>query len=146
MKQVAKCLFTVEHLCKHLRRDSCKIFVSFSPKWLCGVCCFDLAHCTNFRSDGYGKRILNELYMVRRCMKKTLFNRKIRNVRVLDTLGSLTGKNTAEELLASMRVITAKDIVHLIDSGYAALAHGLVREVLSSQSRRAKAASCVTRA
>jgi hypothetical protein len=63
-EQVEKGLFTVEHLYKNLHTDSCKIFFSPSLRWLCGVCCFDLAH----------KRILNELYRVRRCMKKTLID------------------------------------------------------------------------
>ncbi len=126
--QVEKCLFTLDHLCKHLRRDSWKIFVSSSPRWLCGACCFDLSHCTNFRSDGYGRKLLNELYRVRRCMKKTLFDSKIRQARVLDTLGALTGKNTVDEQLSGMRAITSKDNVHLTDKGYAALAQGLVRE------------------
>jgi hypothetical protein len=126
--QVEKCLFTLDHLCKHLRRDSWKIFVSPSPRWLCGACCFDLAHCTNFRSEGYGRKLLNELYRVRRCIKKTLFDSKIRQARVLDTMGALTGKNTVEEQLSGMHAITAKDNVHLTDKGYAALAQGLVRE------------------
>ena len=127
-EQVEKGLFTVEHLYKNLRKDSCKIFTSPSPRWLCGACCFDLAHCTNLRSDGYGKRILNELYRVRRCMKKTLIDGKVRNARVLDTLGTLTGKNTVDEQLVSLRKITSKDNVHLNESGLAALAQGLVRE------------------
>jgi hypothetical protein len=46
----------------------------------------------------------------------------------LDTLGTLTGKNTVDEQLASLRKITSKDNVHLNDSGLAALAQGLVRE------------------
>ncbi len=110
-EQVEKGLFTVEHLYKNLRKDSCKIFASPCPRWLCGACCFDLAHCTNLRSDGYGKRILNELYRVRRCMKKTLIDGKVHNARVLDTLGTLTGKNTVDEKLASLRKITSKDNV-----------------------------------
>jgi hypothetical protein len=127
-EQVEKGLFTVEHLYKNLRKDSWKIFVSPSPRWLCGACCFDLGHCTNLRSDGYGRRILNELYRVWRCMKKTLIDGRIRNSRVLDTLGTLTGKNTVDEQLAGMRKVTSKDDVHLNDSGLAALAQGLVRE------------------
>ncbi len=127
-EQVEKGLFTVEHLYKNLRKDSWKILVSPSPRWLCGACCFDLGHCTNLRSEGYGRRILNELYRVRRCMKKTLIDGKIRNSRVLDTLGTLTGKNTVDEQLAGLRKVTSKDNVHLNDSGLAALAQGLVRE------------------
>jgi hypothetical protein len=127
-EQVEKGLFTVEHLCKNLRKDSWKIFVSPSPRWLCGAYCFDLGHCTNLRSEGYGRRILNELYRVWRCMKKTLIDGRIRNSRVLDTLGTLTGKNTVDEQLAGLRKVTSKDNVHLNDSGLAPLAQGLVRE------------------
>jgi hypothetical protein len=127
-EQVEKGLFTVEHLYKNLRKDSWKIFVSPSPRWLCGACCFDLGHCTNFRSEGYGRKILTELYRVRRCMKKTLIESRIRNTRVLDTLGTLTGKNTVDEQLAGLHQVTSKDNVHLNDSGLAALAQGLVRE------------------
>jgi hypothetical protein len=61
-------------------------------------------------------------------MKKTLFDSKIRQARVLDTLDALTGKNTVDEQLSGLRAITAKDNVHLTDKGYAALAQGLVRE------------------
>ncbi len=43
-------------------------------------------------------------------------------------MGALTGKNTVDEQLSSMRAITSKDNVHLTDKGYAALAQGLVRE------------------
>jgi hypothetical protein len=35
-EQVEKCLFTVEHLGKQLHRDSWKIYVSPSPRWLRG--------------------------------------------------------------------------------------------------------------
>ncbi len=87
-----------------------------------GGCCFDLSHCTNFRSDRYGRKLLNELYRDRRCMKKTLFDSKIRQARVLDTFGALTGKNTIDEQLSGLRAVTAKDNVHLTDKGYAALA------------------------
>jgi len=61
-------------------------------------------------------------------MKKTLIESRIRNTRVLDTLGTLTGKNTVEEQLAGLHKVTSKDNVHLNDSGLAALAQGLVRE------------------
>jgi hypothetical protein len=61
-------------------------------------------------------------------MKKTLIDGKVRNARVLDTLGTLTGKNTVDEQLVSLRKITSKDNVHLNESGLAALAQGLVRE------------------
>jgi hypothetical protein len=46
----------------------------------------------------------------------------------LDTLGTLTGKNTVDEQLASLRKITSKDNVHLNEFGLAALTQGLVRE------------------
>jgi hypothetical protein len=105
--QVEKCLFTLDHLCKHLGRDSCKIFVSPFPRWLCGVCCFDLAHCTNLRSDGYGKRFLNELYRVWLCMKKSLFDSKTWHARVLDTLGALMDKNTVDEQLDNLSEVKA---------------------------------------
>ena len=127
-EQVEKCLFTVEHLGKQLHRDSWKIYVSPSPRWLRGPCCYDLSHCTNFRMDGYGRVILNDLYRVRRCMKKCLMESHIRNFRVLDTLGALTGKNTIDEQISAMHSITSKDNVHLTEAGYAALAQGLVRE------------------
>jgi hypothetical protein len=57
-------------------------------------------------------------------MKKTLIDGKVRNARVLDTLGTLTGKNTVDEQPASLRRITSKDNVHLNESGLAAFAQG----------------------
>jgi hypothetical protein len=45
-EQVEKCLFAVEHLGKQLHKDSWKIYVSPSPRWLRGPCCYDLSHCT----------------------------------------------------------------------------------------------------
>jgi hypothetical protein len=50
------------------------------------------------------------------------------NVRVLDTLGSLTSQSTVAEQLAALRSIVAKDNVHLTSAGYMALAEGIFRE------------------
>jgi hypothetical protein len=48
----------------------------------------------------------------------------IRNFRVLNTLGTLTGKNTIEEQVLAMHNITSKDNVHLTEAGYVGLSPG----------------------
>ena len=59
-------------------------------------------------------------------------------MRVLDTLGSITGKNTVSEQLASLRKVTTQDNVHLTVEGYRSLADGIFKEALSFRLAKTK--------
>jgi len=62
-------------------------------------------------------------------MKNTLTTDRVANMRVLDRLGSLTNINTTTEQLAPLKLITARDNVHLTSDGYKSLAYGIMKEV-----------------
>jgi len=49
-------------------------------------------------------------------------------MRVLDSLGALTGKNTVAEQVTELRKVTARDNVHLTADGYKSLALGVFKE------------------
>jgi hypothetical protein len=49
---------------------------------------------------GHGENMVGEHYRIRNNLKSILLNDGVRNMRVLDTLGTLTSKNTVSEQLA----------------------------------------------
>jgi hypothetical protein len=128
---IEKALSPIEHLYKNLLKSNCKIFNPPIPRYLFGSCCFDLAHGTNIRMGGHGEKMLGEHCRIRNDLKSTLLKDGIRNMRVLDTLGSLTSKSTVAEQLAALRPLVAKDNVHLTTSGYKALAEAIFKEALN---------------
>ncbi len=77
---------------------------------------------------GHGEKMLGEHCRIRNHLKSILLKDGIRNMRVLDTLGSLTHKNTVAEQLTSLKSLVSKDNVHLTAQGYKALAEGIYRE------------------
>jgi len=128
---IEQALSPIEHLYKNLLKSNCKIFNPPIPRYLFGSCCFDLAHGTNIRMGGHGEKMLGEHCRIRNDLKSTLLKDGIRNMRVLDTLGSLTSKSTVAEQLAALRPLVAKDNVHLTTSGYKALAEAIFKEALN---------------
>jgi hypothetical protein len=127
-EHVTKALGTLEHLYNRRLRDSKKIFLPPIPRYIFGGCCNDLAHCPNVRSSDHAHIMLREHCRIRHTMKNTLTTDRVSNMRVLDTLGSLTSINTTTEQLAPLKLITARDNVHLTADGYKALAHGIMKE------------------
>jgi hypothetical protein len=75
--------------------------------------------------------MLGEHCRIRKDLKSTLLKDGIRNMSVLDTLGSLTSKSTVAEQLAALRPLVAKDNVHFTTSGYKALAEAIFKEALN---------------
>jgi len=59
-------------------------------------------------------------------------------MRVLDSLGALTGKNTLSEQVSELRKVTARDNVHLTAAGYKALALGVYKEASSFTAPKVK--------
>ena len=92
-------LSPIEHLYKNLLRSNCKLFNPPIPRYLFGSCCIDLAHGANIRMGGHGEKMLGEHCRIRNHLKSILLKDGIRNMRVLDTLGSLTHKNTVAHVL-----------------------------------------------
>ncbi len=128
---VEQALSPIEHLYKNLLKSNCKIFNPPIPRNLFGSCCFDLAHGTNIRMGGHGEKMLGEHCRIRNDLKSTLLKDGVRNMRVSDTLGTLTFKSTVAEQLTALRPLVAKDNVHLTAPGYKALAEGIFREALN---------------
>ena len=137
-EHVEQALSPIEHLYKNLLKSNCKIFNPPNPRYLFGSCCLDLAHGSNIRMGGHGEKMLGEHCRIRNHLKSILLKDGIRNMRVLDTLGSLTHKNTVAEQLTSLKSLVSKDNVHLTAQGYKALAEGIFREALNFGSTRSK--------
>jgi len=57
-------------------------------------------------------------------------------MRVLDSLGALTGKTTVAEQVPELRKVTARDNMHLTPAGYKALVLGVWRNYHSNDSNR----------
>jgi hypothetical protein len=62
---------------------------------------YSYSHGTNIRMGGHGEKMLGEHCRIRNEIKSTLLKDGIRNMRVMDTLGSLTSKSTIAEQLAA---------------------------------------------
>jgi hypothetical protein len=73
---------------------------------------------------GHGENMIGEHCRIRQDLKEILLKDGIRNMRVLDTLGTLTSKSTVSEQLAALRPLVARDNVHLTALGNKALAEG----------------------
>ncbi len=130
-EHVELALSPIEHLYKNLLRSNCKLFNPPIPRYLFGSCCPDLSHGSNIRMGGHGEKMLGEHCRIRNNLKSILLKDGIRNMRVLDTLGSLTHKSTVAEQLTSLKSLVARDNVHLTAQGYKALAEGIYREALN---------------
>ncbi len=101
------------------------------PRYLFGSCCLNLAHGSNIRMGGHGEKMVGEHCRIRNNLKSILLKDGIRNMRVLDTLGTLTSKSTVAEQLTALKPLVARDNVHLTAQGYKALAEGIFREALN---------------
>ncbi len=127
-KHIEQALSLIEHLYKTWLKSSCKIFNPLIPRNLFGGCCLDLAHGPNIRMGGHGEKMVGEHCHIRNNLKSILLKGGVRNMRVLDTLGTLTSQNTVAEQLAALKPLVARDNVHLTASGYKAFAEGVFRE------------------
>jgi hypothetical protein len=102
-------LSPIEHLYNNLLKSNCKLFNPPIPRFLFGSCCPDLAHGSNIRMGGHGEKMLGEHCRIRNNLKSILLKDGIRNMRVLDTLGTLTHKSTvAEQLTNGIEVTCCK--------------------------------------
>jgi hypothetical protein len=125
---IEQALSPVSHLFKNILKSKQKIFIPPIPRFVCGSCCKELDHGPNIRSSGHGERMLGEHCRIRNTLKESLIRGGVQNMRVLDTLGSITGKNTLPSQLDSLKLITARDNVHLTGGGYLSLAQGILSE------------------
>jgi hypothetical protein len=91
-EHVEQALSPVEHLYKNLLKLNCKLFTPPIPRYIFGSCCLDLAHGPNVRMGGHGERMIGEHCRIRQELKNILLKDGIRNMRVLDTLGTLTSR------------------------------------------------------
>jgi len=72
--------------------------------------------------------MVSELVRVRQNIKSVLIWSQVLKMRVLDSLGTLTGKNTVAEQVSELHKVTARDNMHLTPAGYNALALGVYKE------------------
>ena len=126
--QVEKTLSNMEHFYKHDHSTARKIFCPPVPRYVHGGCCGDLSHGPNIRSQGHAEKMVSEFVRVRQNIKSVLIRSQVQNMRVLDSLGALTGKSTVAEQTPELRKVTARDNVHLTPAGYKALALGIFKE------------------
>jgi len=126
--QVEKTLSNMEHFYKHDHSAARKIFCPPLPRYVFGGCCGDLGHGQNIRSQGHAEKMVTEFVRVRQNIKSVLVRSQVQNMRVLDSLGALTGKNTVAEQVTELRKVTARDNVHLTADGYKSLALGVFKE------------------
>jgi hypothetical protein len=96
-EHVEQALSPVEHLYKNFLKLNCKIFNPSIPRYLFGSCCLDLAHGPNIRMRGHGEKMVGEHCRIRNNPKSILLKDGVRNMRVLDTLGTLTSNSTVSE-------------------------------------------------
>ena len=82
--------------------------------------------------------MLSEHCRVRQTLKGILVGERVQNMRVMDTLGSLTHTNNTSEQLTALEKITSRDQVHLTDEGYKAMAAGILKEAKSLSEPREK--------
>jgi len=80
------------------------------------------------RSQGHAEKTLSEFFRVRQNIKNVLIRSQVQNMRVLDSLGTLTGKTAVADQVSELRKVTARDNVHLTPAGYKALALGVYKE------------------
>ncbi len=99
-EHVEQALSPIEHLYKNLLKYNCKIFNPPIPRYLFGSCCPVLARGPNIHTGGHGEKMVGEHYCIHNNLKSIILNDGVRNMRVLDTLGTLTSKNTVSEQLA----------------------------------------------
>ncbi len=137
-EHVEQALSSIEHLYKTWLKTSCKIFNPPIPRYLFGSCCHDLAHGRNIRMGGHGEKMSGEHCRIRNNLKGILLKDGVRNMRVLNTLGTLTAQNTISEQLAALKPREAKDNVHLTTTGNKALAEGIFREAQNFGVTRSK--------
>ena len=137
-EHVEQALSPIEHLYKNLLKSNCKIFNPPIPRYLFGSCCLDLAHGSNILMGGHGEKMVGEHCRIRNNLKSILLKDGIRNMRVLDTLGTLTSKSTVAEQLTALKPLVARDNVHLTAAGYKALAEGIFREAQNFGVTRSK--------
>ncbi len=137
-EHVEQALSPIEHLYKTLLKTNCKLFNPPIPRFLFGSCCLDLTHGSNIRMGGHGEKMVGEHCRIRNNLKSILLKNGIRNMRVLDTLGTLTHKSTVAEQLTALKSLVDRDNVHLTAQGYKALAEGIFREALNFGVTRSK--------
>ncbi len=80
-------------------------------------CCHDLGHGANIRMQGHREKMIAEHCRIRQHMKKVLMDERVQNMRIFDTLGSLTHSSNTSEQLQVLRALTTTDHVHLTDDG-----------------------------
>jgi hypothetical protein len=78
--------------------------------------------------EGHGERMVGEHCRIQSNLKSFLMKNGVCNMRVLDTLGTLTSKSTVSEQMDALRPLAARDNVHLTATGYKALAEGIYKE------------------
>jgi len=137
-EQVEKTLSNMEPFYKHDYSAAKKIFCPPIPRYVYGGCCGDLGHGPNIRSQGHSEKMVSELVRVRQNIKSVLIRTQVQNMRVLDSLGALTGKTTLSEQVSELRKVTARDNVHLTPAGYKALALGVYKEASSFTAPKVK--------
>jgi hypothetical protein len=135
---IESALFPVSHLYKNIIRNNDKIFTPPIPHNVFGSCCHDLGHGANIRMQGHGEKMIAEHCRIRQHMKKVLMDERVQNMRIFDTLGSLTHSTNTSEQLHVLRNLTSTDHVHLTDDGYKAMASGLLKEATSLRAPREK--------
>jgi hypothetical protein len=137
-EHVEQALSPIEHLYKNLLKSNCKIFNPPIPRYLFGSCCLDLANGPNIRMGRHGEKMVAKHCHIRNNLNSILLKDGVRNMRVLDTLGTFTSKNTVTEQLAALKPLVARDNVHLTAAGYKALAEVIFREAQNFGVTRSK--------
>jgi hypothetical protein len=92
----------------------------------------------NICMGGHGEKMVGEHCRIRNNLKSILLKDGVCNMRVRDTLGTLTSKSTVSEQLAALRPLVAKDNGHLTAAGCKALADGIFREAQNFGVTRSK--------
>jgi hypothetical protein len=82
--------------------------------------------------------MVREHCRIRNNLKSILLKDGVRNMRVLDTLGTLTSNSTVSEQLAALKPLVESDNVHLTATGYKALAESIYREAQNFGVSRSK--------
>lgn len=71
--------------------NAIKIVIPPLPRYVGIPCCFDPSHCTDFEAESTKVGLMESLHTVRNQIKSSLGKKNLKNVWVLDTVGSVAG-------------------------------------------------------
>jgi hypothetical protein len=95
--------------------DIRKIVLSPMPRYWVGKCCSDAEHIPNFFHQDYERTMFDGLANLRRTIKDYLFLHNATNIKVVNpflVFGGASGRNIADDVIASVRTMWVDDPVH----------------------------------